>query len=114
MVLSLLFSQLVLANYVCPAQQPEAASTLTMTASSMPCEDMDMEQPALCAASRSGTPQSFEESKVLAPVAPLLVHVLELTPARDAQAADTGARVALPRSHPPPAPLFLSTLRLRV
>ena len=45
MVLSLLFSQLALANYVCP-KQADVASMAEMMASGVPCEGMDMDQPA--------------------------------------------------------------------
>ena len=45
-VLSLLFSQLALANYVCPEQADAAAMRASM-ASGQPCEGMDKARPAL-------------------------------------------------------------------
>jgi hypothetical protein len=112
-VLSLLFSQLALAQYVCP-QQGDAAAMAQRMASGMPCEGMDMDQPALCAGHSSGAPQSFETAKVPAVSAPVVVQVLELPLVLDAAEATTVPVVATPEAQPPPAPLFLSTLRLRV
>ena len=47
MVLSLLFSQLALANYLCPAVAPPQ-DMATMMAAGVPCEEIDKAQPALC------------------------------------------------------------------
>jgi hypothetical protein len=112
-VVSLLFAQLALANYVCP-QQAEGAAMAAMMASGMPCEDMDMDQPALCAEHSSGKPQTFEAVKLPAPSLPMVVQVLELPLALDAVAARAVPVAATPEAQPPPDPLFLSTLRLRV
>ena len=113
-VLSLLFSQLALANYACPQQADEAAMA-EMMASGMPCEGMDSDQPALCAEHSSGAPQSFAAVKVPAPSTPLIVPVLELPQELDGEAARaTPPMTAAPEARPPPDPLFLSTLRLRV
>lgn len=112
-VLSLLFSQLALAQYVCP-QQADAATMAEMMASGMPCEGMDMDQPALCAEHSSSAPQSFEAVKVPAASLPMVVQVLELPLVLDAAQATTVPVVATPEAQPPPDPLFLSTLRLRV
>ncbi|WP_377154953.1 hypothetical protein ACFJIX_22680 [Roseateles sp. UC29_93] len=59
--LSLLFSQLALANYVCPQEQDMAAMA-DMVASGTPCEGMDMDQPALCAEHSSNTPSPSSPS----------------------------------------------------
>lgn len=112
-VLSLLFSQLALANYACP-QQADAATMGEMMALGMPCEGMDRDQPALCAEQSSSAPQSFEAVKAPKPSAPMLVQVLELPLVLDAAEATTVPVVATPEAQPPPDPLFLSTLRLRV
>ncbi|WP_416759367.1 hypothetical protein ACNI65_21905 [Roseateles sp. So40a] len=111
--LSLLFSQLALANYVCPQEQDMAAMA-EMVASGTPCEGMDMDQPALCAEHSSNTPQSFEPIKLPTLAPALVVSILELT----FDVGDDGrltASVTTPaEDRPPPDPLFLSTLRLRV
>jgi hypothetical protein len=112
-VLSLLFSQLALAQYVCP-QQADAAAMAGMMASGMPCEGMDVDQPALCAEHSAATPQSFEAVKLPSASAPAIVQVLELPLVLDAAEATTVPVVATPEAQPPPDPLFLSTLRLRV
>lgn len=112
-VLSLLFSQLALANYACPGQQ-NAAAMAEMMASGMPCEGMDMDQPALCAELSSGAPQSFEAIKLPALTVPMVIHVLELPLELGAHAARVVPVVATPEAQPPPGPLFLSTRRLRV
>jgi len=112
-VMSLLFSQLALANYVCPQQQ-DVAAMAEMMASGMPCEGMDMDQPALCAEHSSGAPQSFEAVKVPTLSLPMVVQVLELPVELEANAARTVPATATAEAQPPPDPLFLSTLRLRV
>jgi hypothetical protein len=111
--LSLLFPQLALANYVCP-EPTGAMAMVERMAAGMPCEGMDTEQPALCAQHSSSAPQSFETVKVPSPSLPLVVQVLELPSELDAIAARAVPAAATPEAHPPPDPLFLSTLRLRV
>jgi len=111
--LSLLFSQLALANYVCPRQQ-DVAGMAEMMASGMPCEGMDREQPALCAGHSSGAPQSFEAVKAPTPAIPAVVQVLELPLELEARQARAVPWTAHPEAQPPPDPIFLSTLRLRV
>lgn len=112
-VLSLLFSQLALANYVCPEQR-NVAAMVEMMASGMPCEGMDLEQPVLCAEHSASAPQSFETGKVPILSAPMLVQVLVLPLEFDAAGPLVVPPVATPEAQPPPDPLFLSTLRLRV
>ena len=112
-VVSLLFSQLALANYVCPEQQ-DVAAMAEMMASGVPCEGMDMDQPALCAEHSSSAPQSFETVKVPNVSVPMVVQVLKLPLEVEAAAARAIPAVATPEAQPPPGPLFLSTLRLRV
>ena len=112
-VLSLLLSQLALANYVCP-EQTEVAAMAELMASGMPCEGLDMDQPALCAEHSSDAPQSFETVKVPSPSLPMIVHVLVLPLALEATAARAVPVAGTPEAQPPPDPLFLSTLRLRV
>ncbi|MFZ5548950.1 MAG: hypothetical protein ACOZJX_09680 [Pseudomonadota bacterium] len=112
-VLSLLFSQLALATYVCP-KQADPAGMAEMMASGLPCEGMDVDQPALCAEHSSGSPQSFEPAKVPTAASPAVVQVLELPVMLDAAGARAVPLTATPGAQPPPDPLFLSTLRLRV
>ena len=112
-VLSLLFSQLALANYVCPAETDPAAMA-TMMASGQPCRDMDQAHPALCHEHGAASPQSFEPIKAPAATLPMLVQVLELPLVLDADAATVAPVAARRDARPPPEPLFLSTLRLRV
>jgi hypothetical protein len=112
-VLSLLFSQLALASYVCPEQQ-DAAAMAEMAVSGEPCEGMDADQPALCAEHSSGAPQSFEPVKLPSVSAPMVVQVIELPLELDAAGARAMPVAATPEAQAPPDPLFLSTLRLRV
>lgn len=112
-VLSLLFSQIALASYVCP-QQADPAAMAEMMVAGVPCVGMDQDQPGLCAMHSSSAAQSFEAVKVPAVSLPMVVQVLELPLVLDAVEAGTVPVVASTEAQPPPAPLFLSTLRLRV
>jgi hypothetical protein len=112
-VLSLLFSQLALANYACPVQA-DAAAMASMMASGQPCEGMDKAQPALCHEHGANASQSFEAVKVPAPTLPMLVQVLELPLVLDADDAVSAPAAAMREPQPPPDPLYLATLRLRV
>ena len=108
-VLSLLFSQLALASYVCPGQGDAEAM-----AAGEPCEGMDQAQPTLCHQHSAGTVQSFEAMKLPAASLPVIVQVLELPLVLDVGEAVALPMAATPEARPPPDPLFLSTLRLRV
>jgi len=112
-VLSLLFSQLAVASYVCP-KQADAAAMVAMMQAGVPCEGMDMDQPALCAEHSSSAAQSSEAVKVPTISFPLVVQVIELPMVLDAVEAATVPVSATAEAQPPPDPLFLSTLRLRV
>lgn len=112
-VLSLLFSQLALANYACPAQA-DATTMAAMMASGQPCEGMDKAQPALCHEHGADASQSFEAVKMPAPTLPMLVQVLELPLVLDAAEAIAAPAAATREPQPPPDPLYLATLRLRV
>jgi hypothetical protein len=112
-VVSLLFAQLALAQFVCPVAQ---AAETEMT---MPCEGMDHEadsQPpsALCHHHCTNAAQSFEPVKLPTLTLPAVVQVIvmplvvDVAHERALVAATTG------EAQPPPAPVFLSTLRLRV
>ncbi len=112
-VLSLLFSQLALASYVCPVQAAPAAMAAMMEAG-VPCEGMDTQQPALCHEHSADPAKTFEAVKLPALAQPVLVQVLELPPVLDGGEARAVPAMASPEARPPPDPLFLSTLRLRV
>jgi len=113
-VLSLLFSQLALARYVCP-QQGDVEAMAAMAQDGVPCQGMDPVQPALCHEHSAQSGKAFEAVKPPAASQPAVVQVIEhpLVLATDAP------RCAVPptatsEGQPPPDPLFLSTLRLRV
>ena len=112
-VLSLLFSQLALAGYVCPKQQ-NAAAMAELMAAGQACAGMDDEQPALCAEYSAGAPQSTETVKVPVLATPVVIQLAELPFRLQALAARAVPTSAAPQGRPPPDPLFLSTLRLRV
>ena len=112
-VLALLFSQLALANYVCPAQA-DAAAMAEMMAAGEPCEGMDQAQPVLCHQHAVDMTQSSEVAKVATPSMPAVVQVLIVPLVLEAQAAAALPVTATPEIRSPPDPLFLATLRLRV
>ena len=112
-VMSLLFSQLAMANYICPAAAKPAAMA-GMTATGAPCDGMDTAQPALCHQQATGAPQSFDAVKVPVPSIPMVIQVLQLPLVLDVAEAVAIPRADTPEARPPPDPLFLTTLRLRV
>lgn len=112
-VASLLFSQLALAAYACPGESGGASMAERMAAG-QPCDGMDTQQPALCHAHASAPAKAFEAVKLPVAGLPALLQVVEL-PLRLAD--DEAPPVPLAPwsgTRPPPDPLFLSTLRLRV
>jgi hypothetical protein len=110
-VLSLLFAQLALANYVCLGH----ADTTTMSAAAdEPCDGMDTEQPVLCHQQAAGAVQPFEVLKVVSPSLPSIIKVLVVVPVVVTTGAVDLLRLGSAEARPPPDPLFLSTLRLRV
>jgi hypothetical protein len=113
MVLSLLFSQLALANYVCPGQS-DAIAMAQMMAAGEPCEGMDQAQPVLCHQHSTAAAQSFEAVKLPAASLPMVVQVLVMPLVLQAVEAEALPATSAPEARPPPDPLFLSTLRLRV
>jgi hypothetical protein len=114
-MLSLLFSQLALANFVCSMTSQQEPMVMDM-ASGEPCEGMDTDagQTALCHQHCSNAPQSFEAVKLPTVSLPAVVQVLLVPLSVDgaAQEADTFCEAG--QAQPPPEPVFLSTLRLRV
>jgi hypothetical protein len=109
-VMSLLFAQLAMASYSCPAE----GQAVAMVASGMPCEGMDKAQPARCHEHATSAPQSFEAVKLPVATLPMVVQVLELPLVLDAADAVMTPFAATPEARPPPDPVFLATLRLRV
>lgn len=112
-VLSLLFSQLALVSYVCPAQS-DVAAMAAMAEAGTPCEGMDPDQPVLCHQHSADPGKTFEPVKLPLVGQPAVVQVLELPLVLEAQEARAVPSTATPEAQPPPDPLFLSTLRLRV
>lgn len=112
-VLSLLFSQLALAAYTCPGQE-DAAAMAAMMAAGTPCEGMDQQQPALCHEQASAAAQAPEMVKTPTPAVALVVQILTVPFTLDARDAGALPTAAAPDARPPPDPVFLSTLRLRV
>ena len=108
--LSLLFSQLALAQYVCP-QQADVEAMAARMAAGTPCDGMDPQQPVLCHQHAADPGKTFETVKLPMVSLPAVVHVLELPPVREAHVV---APTAPSEAWPPPDPLFLATLRLRV
>jgi hypothetical protein len=111
--MSLLFSQLAVANYHCPAAAKSAAMA-GMMATGAPCDGMDTAQPALCHQQATSAPQPFETVKVPVPSIPMVLQVLQFPLVLDAAETVAIPPADTPEARPPPDPLFLSTLRLRV
>ena len=111
--IALLFSQFALAQYVCPGTVDMDAMA-EMAARGEPCEGMDAAQPVLCHQHMAAPSQSVDPVKPVAPSAPAVVQVLVVPQIEVATASTTMPVFAEPEVHPPPDPLFLSTLRLRV
>jgi hypothetical protein len=114
-VLSLLFSELALANYVCPTGMVGEEVAMEM-APGEPCEGMasDRDQPVLCYQHCANVPQSFDPVQVPAVSLPAVVLVLLVPAVLDNEATESAVMADAGQARPPPDPLFLSTLRLRV
>ena len=111
-MLSLLFSQLALASYVCPGMSDAAAMAEAMAAGE-PCEGMDTVQPVLCHQHSADMSLSYESAKAAAPSLPAVLHVL-VVPAAPASEGRHPPPQARPEERPPPDPVYLETRRLRV
>ena len=112
-VLSLLFSQLALASYVCPGQS-DAHAMAAMAEAGIPCEGMDQAQPVLCHQHSADPAKTFEAVKLPVVGPPAILQELELPQVLEAAAAAAVPETATSEAQPPPDPIFLSTLRLRV
>jgi hypothetical protein len=114
-VLSLLFSQLALAAYVCPAEVGSAGGMAEMMAAGMPCEGADTVQPNLCHQHVVELARLFELAQAASPSLPTVIQVLLIPAVRDlSDDAIVIPAASTPEAQPPPDPIFLSTLRLRV
>ena len=107
---SLLFAQLALAQYICPVADE------TVALEPAPCHDAGQQQsqPALCHQHCTNAPQSFEPVKLPAVTLPAIVQVLVVPLRIDAVQREAVVFATKGEAQPPPAPVFLSTLRLRV
>ncbi len=112
-VLSLTFAQLALASYVCPGQA-DAQAMAELMAAGMPCEGMDTQRPALCHQHAADPGKTFEAVKLPAVSLPAVIRMVELPLVLDPDTARAVPEAEMPEARPPPHPLFLSTLRLRV
>jgi hypothetical protein len=112
-VMALLFSQFALATYICPGLSVEARMVERMAAG-MPCDGDDPATPVLCHQHATDASQSFEMAKLAAPSLPTVVHVLVVFSMHDWAKPLVVPFGERPEARPPPDPLFLQTLRLRV
>jgi hypothetical protein len=112
-VVSLLFAQLALASYVCPGSAGAIAMAEAMAAGE-PCQGMDTAQPVLCHQSAAASTPTLEIAKLAAPAAPNAARVLVVPLALEPDRAIALPFEATSQARPPPDPLFLATLRLRV
>ncbi|WP_447745842.1 hypothetical protein [Variovorax boronicumulans] len=114
MVLSLLFSQLALAGYVCPGAPDSPGSMAERMASGEPCEGMDMAQPVLCFQHAADLSLSFEPVKLTTPSLPAIVQLVVMPLVLVSEGHVLPPQAVPERQHPPPDPVFLATRRLRV
>jgi len=112
-VLSLLFSQLALASYVCPGV-PDTGSMAEMMATGAPCEGMDAVQPVLCYQHAADMSLSFESVKLTTPSLPAVVQIVVMPLVLVSEGHALPQQAEPERQHPPPDPVFLATRRLRV
>jgi hypothetical protein len=102
-----------LAHYVCP-KEVDVETMAAMIESGTPCEGMDQQQPVLCHQHSADPAKTFEAVKLTMVAQPAVFQVFELPLVLEAQEARAVPATATSEAQPPPDPLFLSTLRLRV
>jgi hypothetical protein len=112
-MVSLLFSQLALASYVCPGMNSGTAAMAQMMADGKPCEGMDTVQPVLCHEHAADASHSFEKWQPVMPTLPAVVHVLAVPLVLLSDRRGLNLQ-GVPALRPPPDPVFFSTRRLRV
>ncbi|HEY8049516.1 MAG TPA: hypothetical protein VIE63_10110 [Ramlibacter sp.] len=117
-IVSLLFAQFALAQFVCVEGQAKPAQAEPMKMPpGMPCGGMEHQEDTrtpLCHQHCADAPQSFDPVKVPTVSLPAIVQVLVVPPRVDASWRDAIASGTDREAQPPPAPVFLSTRRLRV
>lgn len=112
-VVATLFSQLALAHYVCPkASAPE--QVMAMMVAGEPCSGMDEAAPVLCHQFGADATPSCEVAKQAAPTLPGIVQVVVLPLVLDFASLVAPPFGTTSDARPPPGPVFLQTLRLRV
>lgn len=113
-VLAVLFSQVALASHVCPSGAGSEPAMMEM-APGEPCEGMaqDQDQPMLCYQHCNGAPQASDLVKLPVVSLPAIIHVVVM-PLAVASARTDRLAPEHADPQPPPGPVFLSTLRLRV
>jgi len=111
--LAMLTSPLALARHRCVGAS-DAAMMAAMMKAGVPCPGMDRADPARCQPGPTDTMAAFQEFRLPVAFLTVLVHVLELPPATTSDGAEAIPVAATAEAQPPPDPLFLSTLRLRV
>lgn len=112
LMVTVLFSQMALASYVCPGMDTAETMAQAMV-DGAPCEGMDAAQPVLCHQHAAGASQSFEKVTAVTPSLPTVVHVLVLPRPLLADVQGLPLQSAT-EPRPPPGPVFLATRRLRV
>jgi len=110
---AMLASPLALARYLCPGQS-DTATMAAMMKAGMPCAGMDRAEPSLCQPYPAEAMADFQELRLPVAFRPVLVHILERPRVTESDLAQAMPVAATPEAQPPPDPLFLSTLRLRV
>jgi hypothetical protein len=112
-VTALLFSQLALASYVCPGLSAQERMSERMAAG-LPCDGEDSTMPVLCHQHATDASQSFEMARLAAPSLPVVAQMLVVPASQDVARPLVVPFGERPEARPPPDPLFLLTLRLRV
>ena len=112
-VVTLLFSQLALASYVCPGMDSDAIAMAQAMANGEPCKGMDAVQPVMCHQHATDASQSFERCHSATPSVPAIVQVLVVPLVLLSDLSRLNLQ-GVPEPRPPPDPLFFSTRRLRV
>ncbi len=104
-----------------PTTAVEAAAALRVTptcvrqwvAAGAPCDEIDKSQPTLCHQHAADVGQVVQAAQVMSPTLPALLQVLWV-PAILVEESVALPRASAPETRPPPDPIFLATLRLRV
>lgn len=112
--LSMLFSQLAVAAHVCPAETNQVGEMAETMAAGMPCDGSDSVQPNLCRQHAVDLARLFELAQATFPSLPAVIQMLLIPATPEVDDAASRLLWSTPEARPPPDPIFLSTLRLRV